>query len=150
MFAYRERRLRAFDHAGAAEVKFLTAGNAEFKADLRDERAGRVEPCSCGAYGANEGLGMPVLSNTGNQTVRATLRQLRPATKGAGHPPERSKGDGHRHRDCNPNRSPSWGAPRKLPNTGKPFRRKRRRYFWSVMRKAQGQCAGRSRAPKLD
>ena len=32
MFAYRERRLRAFDHAGAAEVKFLTAGNVEFKA----------------------------------------------------------------------------------------------------------------------
>jgi hypothetical protein len=34
MFAYRERRLRAFDHAGAAEVKFLTAGIPARQLDL--------------------------------------------------------------------------------------------------------------------
>ena len=66
MFAYRERRLRAPVIAGAAEVKFLTAGMTVQRRS-RDERAGRVKHCSCGAYGANEGLGMPVLSNTGNK-----------------------------------------------------------------------------------
>ena len=34
MFAYRERRLRAPGLAGVARVKFPTAGNFEFKADL--------------------------------------------------------------------------------------------------------------------
>ena len=86
MFAYRERRLRAFDHAGAAEVKFLTAGNVEFKADLRDERAGRVEPCSCGAYGANEGLGMPVLSNTGIKQCGQRCANCDPRPKVPGTP----------------------------------------------------------------
>jgi hypothetical protein len=47
MFAYRERRLRASTIAGAAEVKFLTAG--KFTADLRDERGGRVCDCPTGA-----------------------------------------------------------------------------------------------------
>ena len=78
-----------FDHAGAAEVKFLTAGNVEFKADLRDERAGRVKPCSCGAYGANEGLGMPVLSehqtnSAGNAAPIATRDQRCRAPPGTG------------------------------------------------------------------
>jgi hypothetical protein len=52
MFAYRERRLRAPVIAGAARVKFPTAGNIEFNADPRDERGGRVCDCPTGRTSA--------------------------------------------------------------------------------------------------
>jgi hypothetical protein len=52
MFAYRERRLRAPANAGVARVKFPTAGNVEFKADLRDGRGGRVCDCPTGRTSA--------------------------------------------------------------------------------------------------
>ena len=83
MFAYRERRPRASAIAGAAGVQFLTAGNLEFHADLRDERGGRVCDCPGDADAADradprfEEQAAPV-GNTGTDEFRATLCQLRP------------------------------------------------------------------------
>ena len=93
MFAYRERRPRALVIAGAPEVQFLTAGNVEFKADLRDERGGRVCDCPTGAPVARmRSKLMPVSTpkpepnkNPGNAEPIAT-RALRP-----GNPRDRRK-----------------------------------------------------------
>jgi hypothetical protein len=111
---FREASAASFGFAGAAEVKFLTAGNVEFKADLRDERGSRVKPCPTSAYGANEGLGMPVPSNTGTKQCGQRCAPCDPRPQVCpGNPRGRSKGDVHRQRACYPSRRASWVAPKK-------------------------------------
>ena len=96
MFAYRERRLRAPAIAGAAEVQFLTAGNVEFKADLRDECGGRVCDCPTGApFGANEeqaDAGQHI--NTGNKKCAGSGVPIPSRGLEIGQPPETVRG-GH-------------------------------------------------------
>jgi len=91
MFAYRERRLRAPAIAGAAEVQFLTAGNVEFKADLRDECGGRVCDCPTGALVARmRSKLMPVSTSTPEtKNARALVCPFHPAALRSGNPRKR-------------------------------------------------------------
>ena len=68
---FREASAASPDPVGAARVKFPTAGNVEFKADLAMHARVGLSTVPAAPQGANEGLGDAGLhTNTGNKKSR--------------------------------------------------------------------------------